>query len=151
MTAKYLQSPIQKDALKLVAGADRTRDDFFVTSPFLIDCRDDVASFNAAVTEVQRAAILDRFRCGDLRYVSQLHRPGLTYAKARLAERIGHLDAETLATLRAFLDDWRSEVGRTPSQAAKAASNLAVGVDIALPLDNIRLSYDATNFLGIYP
>jgi hypothetical protein len=145
MTANYLISDYQKSTLAMLERLDRNAVDFFTTAPFVIDCRDDKEAFNLRISETMRAVVMDRLSSGH-RYVSFLGSPVRGYADEKLQSRYRELDPDGVKMVRSFRDDWRSEVGRKAYQSSKlGTSQPSYGVDIILPIANIRLSYDLSS------
>ncbi len=149
MTAKYLISDFQKALLYRIETCDQTAADFFVVAPLVIDCRDDAAGYNAAVTASQRDTILKRYEAGKLRFVSGLLRPAHAYARQKLVERFRLLDRDAVAQVQAFLSDWSGQRGRRPDQRGRPGEDrLASGVDLLLP-GGLRLGFDLSDFIGL--
>ena len=149
MAASYLLTPMEKATLSVINEADTTARDFFITTPFVIDCRDDAENFKARLTEFQRDFIVYRHGRGQLEVVGNLARPGYRYAMEKAKERYRALDKETATRLRAFFDDWRLENGRKPGQSSKVdVPNPSWGVDIILPISGIRIGYSASDLRG---
>jgi len=149
MVASYLWTPTQKTILSMIEEADTTARDFFVTTPFLIDCRDDAENFRARLTEFQRDFIVYRHGQGQLKVVGSLARPGWKYAMEKAQERYRALDKEAATRLRAFLDDWGLENGRQPGQSSKVdVANPSWGVDIVLPISGIRIGFSWSDLRG---
>lgn len=149
MTANYLISDFQKALLAQIAACDRSAADFFVVGPLVIDCRDDAAGYNAAVTASQRDTILKRFEAGKLRYVSDLLRPAHIYVRRKLVERFKLLDREAVAQVRTFMDDWASQRGRRPDQRPRPAEEYqAMGIDLILP-GGIRIPFVFSDLVGL--
>jgi hypothetical protein len=145
MTANYLISDYQKSTLAMLERLDRNAVDFFVTAPFVIDCRDDKEAFNLRISETMRAVVIDRLATGQ-RGVSFLGSPVRTYADEKLKSRYREFDPDGIRLLRSFLGSWQSEIGRKGYQSSKlGASQPSHGVDIILPIANIRLHYDLSS------
>jgi hypothetical protein len=146
MTAKYTWSAFQHEVLRAIDTADQSAPDFFVRAPITIDCRDDAAAFRA-IANVD--ALVERSSRKPLRSVNELRGGARQYANIKLRERYDSLDAEARQRVRSFLQDWMAERGRAPNQAAKEKHNQDVGIEIALPIDDLRLQYDAVSLMGV--
>ncbi len=146
MTSNYLISDFQKSTRAMLEGLDRNAPDFFVTAPFLIDCRDDREAFDRRISTTMRAIVMDRLSKGQRR-VSFLGSPVRAYADEKLRSRFRELDADGVEMVRSFLKDWHSETGRKAHQASKGSiyPRVSYGFDIILPIADIRLSYDLSS------
>ncbi|MES2057958.1 MAG: hypothetical protein V4564_18620 [Pseudomonadota bacterium] len=140
MTARYLTSDFQRSLITTIDSLDRSAVDFFVSAPLVIDCSNDRAVFESQLTATQRAFIVDSYKARG-RFVSWLARPAYNYTCEKLRERFRLLDQDAVEKVRIFLLEWRKETGRMPYQPGKSAS-LESGIDIILPIEGIRLSYD---------
>lgn len=149
MTARYRISDYQKSLLRQIDGIDRAAIDYFVTAPLLIDCRDDRANFDAALTPSQRDFLMWQFNHQNIRFVSALARPARDYAMGKLRERYLSLDKEGLLRVRHFLQEWITEQDRGVMQKAKPEGNLSAGIDVILPYGGVRLSYDHANVIAL--
>jgi hypothetical protein len=146
VTAKYTWSAFQHEVLRAIEAADRSAPDFFVRAPITIDSRDDTAAFRA-IANVD--ALVERNSSKRLRSVNELRGAARQYANAKLRERYDSLDAEARQRVRSFLQDWMAERGRAPNQEAKEKYNQDVGIEIAPPIDGLRLQYDAVSLMGV--
>lgn len=104
----------------------------------------DAEDFVASITHDRRQVITERYTNGELRYVGGLRGKAKDYAMRKLRERYATLDREIVSQLERLLREWRTERGRSPEQLSKPQGNFEGGVDIVLPLNGIRLSYDLT-------
>lgn len=135
--------------IEIIETADRSAPDFFVKSPITIDCRADAEAF-CAVANVN--AIRERNSWQPLLHVGDLRSGALAYARAKLREHYDLLDADTQKRTRQFLEDWMAERGRAGDQASKRGPdefNFDTGIEIALPIDGMRLSYDVSSLSGV--
>lgn len=149
MTAKYTWSAFQQQMIEIIETVDRSAPDFFVRSPITIDCRADGEAFRA-IANVE--AIRELHSWKPLLSVNALTGGARAYANAKLREHYDLLDAETRSRTREFLRDWMSEHGRAEHQASKFSTgvyNNDTGIEIALPLDGMRLPYDVSSLAGV--
>lgn len=149
MSAKYTWSEFQQQVIEIIETADRSAPDFFVRSPITIDCRADGEAFRAVANA---DAIRERHSLKPLLTVNALTGGARIYANAKLREHYDMLDAETRTRTRQFLREWMSEHGRAEHQASKrrdGAYNFDTGIEIALPLDGMRLPYDVSSLSGV--
>lgn len=150
MAAAYLTSEFQKSILALIDASDRHETNFFAAAPLVIDCRDDAAAFEALLSASQREKIIEDYKKGTLRYVSQLARPGWKYARHKVEERFRLLDREAIERTRQFLDDWRREKGKQVGQCSRPrADEASYGIDLLLPSGGVRLAYDLSSLSGL--
>lgn len=146
--AGYLTSPIQKSVLTELRRQDRAAPNFFEVSPLIIDCRADAEEFRRRVSERQQSDIVERVERGTLEYVSGLTRPARQYAREKVEERYRSLDKDAREAVALYLEGWRTEAGRRPNQSRRTRPH-AYGIDIMLPLEGVRLSYDLPSLMGL--
>lgn len=142
MSAKYTWSAFQQQVIEIIETADRNAPDFFVRAPFTIDCRADGEAFRA-IANID--AIRERNSWKPLEHTGDLRGAAQKYAVAKLREHFDMLDTDARQRAEQFLREWMSERGRSSHQASKSepgAFSAHSGIELALPLDGMRLPYN---------
>lgn len=142
VSAKYTWSAFQHLVIEIIETADRNAPDFFIKPPIMIDCRADIETFRA-IANID--AIRERNSWKPLEHTGDLRGAARTYAQEKLREHYNMLDADARKRTEEFLRDWMSERGRADHQRSKHGpghQNCDSGIEIALPLDGLRLPYN---------
>lgn len=141
MTPKYLTSDFQAYVLGVIRDSDREAADFFVRPPFLVDCSQDRARFEAEVSASARALLTEHALAGTRPSGEWPRRPVADYVQREVFSKARELDPATLASAQKFVDEWRSESGRLPGQQSKVDIDPDRSpVEVALPVPGVRVA-----------